>query len=61
MQGRGTEDHVWRVFDHDGKEYLVKNFKIEVPSQGQKTGEDWSVVCEGSLVIERETSTAVVR
>lgn len=60
MQGRGTEDHVWRVFDHDGKEYLVRNFKINVKSWGEKTGHDWSVVCDGSLVIEKETSTAII-
>ena len=28
--GRGTVDHVWRVFEN-GQEYLVKHFKINVP------------------------------
>ena len=28
QEGRGTMDHVWRVFENGDKEYLVKNFKI---------------------------------
>ena len=59
MPGRGTKDHVWRVFE-DGKEYLVKNIVINVPSRGEKTGEDWSMVCEGVLTVDRETSTAII-
>lgn len=59
MPGRGTQDHVWRVFE-DGKEYLVKNVQINVPCHGAKTGEDWSMVCEGSLTLDRETSTAII-
>ena len=59
MPGRGTYDHVWRVFEDD-KEYVVKNVEINVPSKGQKTGEDWSICCEGVLSIDRETSTAIV-
>lgn len=59
MPGRGTVDHVWRVFE-DGKEYLCKNVQINVPSHGEKTGEDWSMVCEGSLTLDRDTSTAVI-
>jgi hypothetical protein len=56
---RGTMDHVWRVFE-DEKEYLFKNICINVPSRGQKTGEDWSICCEGVLKIDRETSTGTV-
>ena len=59
MVNRGTLDHVWRVFE-DEKEYLVKNVEINVPSYGAKTGEDWSICCEGTLVINRETSTAII-
>tara|TARA_R110002126_G_scaffold236337_1_gene379926 strand:+ start:3585 stop:3818 length:234 start_codon:yes stop_codon:yes gene_type:complete len=57
--GRGTPDHVWRVFDRQ-KEYVVKQVRINVPSWGEKTGEDWSIVCEGLLVIDRDTSTAII-
>jgi hypothetical protein len=57
--GRGTADHVWRVFDGP-KEYLVKNVEINVPSRGEKTGQDWSICCEGTLRLDRDTSTAIV-
>ena len=57
--GRGTVDHVWRVFE-DGKEYLVKNVEINVPCKGEKTGADWSMVCKGTLSLDRETSTAII-
>jgi hypothetical protein len=56
---RGTPDHVWRVFE-DGKEYLFKNVQIKVNSYGAKTGEDWSICCEGVLKIDKETSTGTI-
>lgn len=59
LDGRGTADHVWRVFDNE-KEYVVKNVKINVDSWGQKTGEDWSICCEGVLELDRSTSTAII-
>lgn len=57
--GRGTPEHVWRVFSETGKEWLCKHVEINVPSRSEKEGqsEDWNMVCEGSMVIERETST----
>lgn len=57
--GRGTMDHVWRVFE-DGKEYLVKHVQINVPCQGAQTGSDYSMVCEGTLRLDRDTSTAII-
>jgi hypothetical protein len=57
--GRGTVDHVWRVFE-DGKEYLTRNVEINVPCRGAKTGGDYSMVCEGKMTIDRETSTAII-
>jgi hypothetical protein len=61
QEGRGTSDHVWRVFDGN-KEYLVKHFKINVPTQSEKEdcSEDWNVVCFGVLTLDRETSTATI-
>lgn len=59
QQGRGSMDHVWRVFADD-KEYVVKNVQINVPSYGAKTGEDWSICCEGVITLDRDTSTAIV-
>ena len=57
--GRGTVDHAWRVFE-DGKEYLTKHVQINVPCRGEKTGLDWSMVCEGTLRLDRGTSTAII-
>lgn len=59
--GRGTVDHVWRVFA-DEKEYVVKNIAINVPCKGEMdpNGNDWNIVCEGNIVIDRETSTITV-
>jgi hypothetical protein len=52
-------DHVWRVFD-DNKEYVVKNVRINVPSWGAKTGEDFSICCEGVVTVDKETSTITI-
>jgi len=57
--GRGSMDHVWRVFDNN-KEYVVKNVRINVPSGGAQTGEDFSICCEGVVTVDRETSTIVI-
>jgi len=59
MPGRGTEEHVWRVFE-DGKEYLFKHVKINVPSQSIRTDEDWNIGCTGIMTIDRMTSTAII-
>lgn len=59
LPNRGSADHVWRVFEDD-KEYLVKNVALNVPSHGAKTGDDWSICCEGTLVLDRTTSTATI-
>ena len=60
--GRGTVDHVWRVFEND-KEYLFKNLKITVPVQSEKdaNGVDYNICCRGVLEIDRETSTALIK
>jgi len=57
--GRGSVDHVWRIFDND-KEYVVKNVRINVPSWGAKTGEDWSICCKGVITVDKETSTITI-
>jgi hypothetical protein len=61
QKGRGSLDHVWRVFEGD-KEYLFKNLDIRVPVKSEKEteSEDWNIVCEGKLSIDRETSTAII-
>jgi hypothetical protein len=61
QEGRGTVDHVWRVFA-DNKEYLAKHVDINVPSRTEKEGasEDWNIVCEGEMHIHRETSSITI-
>ena len=61
QEGRGSVDHVWRVFEND-KEYVFKNLDIRVPTKSEKEteSEDWNIVCEGKLSIDRETSTAII-
>jgi len=59
--GRGSMDHVWRVFE-DGKEFLFKNLDIAVPVKSEKdaNGQDYNIVCQGFLTIDKDTSTAVI-
>ena len=57
--GRGTMDHVWRVFE-DGKEYLFKHVQINVPSHSERDGDDWNIACNGTMTIDRDTSTATI-
>lgn len=62
QSGRGTVDHVWRVFEND-KEYLFKHLDITVPVKSEKdaNGIDYNICCEGLLEIDRETSTARIK
>jgi hypothetical protein len=57
--GRGSLEHVWRVFE-DGKEYLFKHVQINVPSYSEQDNGDWNIVCNGTMTIDRITSTAVI-
>lgn len=59
--GRGTVDHVWRVFEGD-QEFLFKHFKLNVPTASEKEphSEDWNLVCYGVMTIDKETSTAII-
>jgi len=61
MVGRGTPEHVWRVFEGN-KEYLFKHFKLEVPSfsEIEENGADWNLCCYGYLHVDRDTSTAFI-
>lgn len=61
QKGRGTVDHVWRVFEN-GKEFLFKNLDITAPIKSEKdaNGVDYNIVCRGYMNIDRNTSTAVI-
>ena len=60
--GRGTMDHVWRVFEEE-KEYIFKNLDINVPvkSEKDKNGVDYNITCQGVLTVDKDTSTAIIR
>ena len=64
--GRGSLDHVWRVFEN-GKEYLVKHFRIEAlecfdeVSGDGRGNDDWNICCHGYMTLDKETSTAIIR
>lgn len=62
--GRGTLDHVWRVFEN-GQEYIFKHVNITVPVYDAVTGDgqgndDWNFCCSGTMTIDKETSTAYI-
>jgi hypothetical protein len=59
QEGRGTIDHVWRVFEEE-KEFLCKQVVINVPSHGERTGEDWNMVCHGFMFVDKDTSTIII-
>ena len=64
LPGRGTMDHVWRVFEN-GKEYVVKHIRINVPCYDEVTGDgigndDWNFSCEGFMAVDRESSTITI-
>jgi hypothetical protein len=48
QEGRGSEAHVWRVFEN-GVEHLAKDIMINVPSWGETDGVDWSIACKGYM------------
>jgi hypothetical protein len=64
QQGRGSLDHVWRVFEN-GKEFIVKHVKMNVPVWDEVTGDghghdDWNMCCEGFMTLDAKTSTAII-
>ncbi len=59
QEGRGTTDHVWRIFEND-KEYLFKNVVINSTLIDQQTGADYSVYCHGTMNIDKDTSTCTI-
>jgi hypothetical protein len=63
--GRGSLDHVWRVFENDF-EYLCKHIKIDVPIHDEvsKDGnghDDWNICCYGTMDIDKESSTIHIK
>ena len=46
---RGTELHVWRVFENE-TEILARHVRIQVPSWSEADGPDWNIACKGRLI-----------
>lgn len=57
--GRGSEQHVWRVFEN-GREYLARHVRINVPSWSEADGPDWNIACRGVMQWYNDTDTAVI-
>jgi hypothetical protein len=49
QEGRGSEEHVWRVFEN-GVEHLAKDVMLNVPSWGEIDGQDWNIACKGFML-----------
>lgn len=61
QEGRGTVDHVWRVFEND-QEYIVKRFTVNVQSFSEKesNSDDWNLVCYGFMDLQKHESHAII-
>jgi len=58
--GRGTDLHVWRVFEND-IEYLAADVKINVPSWSEQSdGPDWNIACQGFMQIDEDSGTVTI-
>jgi hypothetical protein len=46
----------------DDKEYLAKQVVLKTicHSEKEEKSEDWNIVCEGDMTIDRETSTITI-
>lgn len=58
--GRGTMEHVWRVFQDD-TEWLARHVIIQVPSRSEQEGPDWNIVCKGHLTFFEDTDTVLIQ
>jgi hypothetical protein len=54
--GRGSQEHVWRVFEND-KEILAKHVDIQVPTWSETDGNDWNIACNGYMSFDNDTAT----
>lgn len=57
--GRGTDQHVWRVFEN-GVEFLAKDVQLNVPSWGELDGKDWNIACRGTLTMLPDETLAII-
>ena len=59
QENRGTEDHVWRIFE-DGVEYLARDVMINVHSWGETDGNDWNIACKGFMQMTKLGDVAII-
>jgi len=59
QEGRGSEAHVWRVFEN-GVEYLAKDVMINVPSWSETDGADWNIACKGYMQFVKNVDLAII-
>lgn len=59
QEGRGSEAHVWRVFEN-GVEHLAKDVMINVPSWGETDGPDWNIACKGYMRFVSGADLAII-
>jgi len=59
QEGRGSEAHVWRVFEN-GVEHLAKDVMINVPSWGELDGPDWNIACKGYMRFVESVDLAII-
>ena len=57
--GRGSEEHVWRVFEND-IEHLAKHVRIQVPAWSESSGPDWNIACKGHMLFFIDSETIVI-
>ena len=62
LPGRGTKDHVWRVFDENNKEFICKKVLMLTKAWTEKDANDhdWNFATEGVMHINREDSTITI-
>jgi len=59
--GRGTAEHVWRVFEN-GHEILARHVRIETKSwtEVDENGVDYNIACNGVMMFYNDTDTVVI-
>ena len=60
--GRGSKEHVWRVFDENNKEYICQNIFMKNESWGEKEEltPDYNIVTNGEIQIDKERSLITI-
>ena len=59
QEGRGTMEHVWRVFEN-GKEILARDVVIQVPSWTEELNGDWNICCKGWMKFDQASAFVMI-